>query len=233
MRLAFFGLSFAVCIGMLSSQQARAQGQAEAPFAEEIHVFAMEDEIFPPEACGTLFVGSSSIRFWFRLAEDFAGERVVRRGFGGSTIADVNFYFDQVVSRYRPARIVFYAGENDLNAGRSPDDVFQDFMRFMDLKDAALGSAPVYFVSVKPSVARISDLPRQTILNAKVDFLAGERSDLAYIDIASPMLANGLPAPDLFVSDRLHMNAHGYDIWRNEILGVLNEDGVTRAQYCR
>lgn len=232
MRLSVFSLSFAACIGMLSLLQARAQVQA-APFVEEIHVFAMEDEIFPPEACSTLFVGSSSIRFWFRLADDFGGRHVIRRGFGGSTIADVNFYFDQVVRPYRPARIVFYAGENDLNTGRPVDEVFQDFLHFMDLKDAALGSAPVYFVSVKPSVARISDLPQQELLNEKVERLAEERGDLAFIDIASPMLEGGLPAPGLFISDRLHMNASGYDIWRKEILNVLNEDGVTLAQYCQ
>jgi len=233
MRLSVFGLSLVSCIVIMSLQQARAQDQTATPFAEEVHVFAMEDEIFPPEPCGTLFVGSSSIRFWFRLADDFAGERVIRRGFGGSTIADVNFYFEQMVRQYQPARIVFYAGENDLNTGRSPEDVFQDFMRFMSLKDAALGSAPVYFVSVKPSVARISDLSQQEFLNQKIERLAEERGDLAYIDVASPMLEDGLPAPDLFVSDRLHMNARGYDIWRKEILTALNEDGVTLAQYCR
>lgn len=233
MRLSVFSFFLLVAAGIVPCVRAHAQDIAAPPFAEEIHAFAMEDEIFPPEPCETLFVGSSSIRFWFRLSQDFAGQPTIRRGFGGSTIADVNYYFDQVVKRYRPAQIVFYAGENDLNAGRSADEVFEEFLRFLDLKDAALGSAPVYFVSVKPSVARISDLPRQAMLNGKIEGLAAERGDLAYVDIASLMLDEGAPIPDLFVSDRLHMNATGYQIWRKEIHDALNEGDATMAQYCQ
>ena len=217
----------------ISAQGAIADDPPAARFAEEIHVFGVEDEVYPPPACATLFVGSSSIRFWFHLRDDFAEQRTIRRGFGGATIPDVNFYFDAVIGKYSPARIVFYAGENDLNAGRPVDEVFHEFMKFLDLKDRLLGSTPVYFVSAKPSVARLSDLGRQEALNRKISALADERADLAFVDIASPMLKEGSPDPALFISDQLHMRAGGYEIWRGVIQHALDEDDVSEAQYCR
>ena len=38
--------------------------------------------------------------------------------------------------------------------------------------------------------------------------------NMAFIDIFPAMLdASGQPRPELFVADRLHMNADGYAIW--------------------
>ena len=44
---------------------------------------------------------------------------------------------------------------------------------------------------------------------------AREAGRLEYLDVATPMLNSntGLPRGDIFVADRLHMNAAGYAIW--------------------
>ena len=134
---------------LLAAVLAAPLAAADVPprFAEELYVFKVEDESVPPPQCATLFVGSSSIRFWFNLKQDFAFP-LVRRGFGGSTIADVNANFDRLVSQYHPARIVFYAGENDLAGGSSTDETLARFAEFMAKKDAALGATPVEMVLV-------------------------------------------------------------------------------------
>jgi hypothetical protein len=41
----------------------------------------------PPPRHGVLFIGSSSIRAWSTLPEDFPSVPVINRGFGGSTMA--------------------------------------------------------------------------------------------------------------------------------------------------
>ena len=33
---------------------------------------------------------------------------------------------------------------------------------------------------------------------------------------------DGLPRPDIYVDDRLHLNANGYAIWREAVLPHLN-----------
>lgn len=186
----------------------------------------------PAPDCATLFVGSSSFRFWFRMQQDFGKRRVIKRGFGGAKVSDINNHFDKVVGRYRPDRIVFYAGENDLNGGKSPVEVATDFGSFLERKTTAMGATPVYFVSVKPSVARITDFAAQTDLNARIAQLAGEREDLVYIDVVAPMLKDGKPRAELFISDKLHMNQKGYDIWREQIKRALRSERASKSPNC-
>src|SRR5262245_26970170 len=82
---------------------------------KDIQAFEASDQTNPPPAHAVLFVGSSSIRFWTNLAETFPAWKTIRRGFGGAYLSDVNAYFDRLVLPYRPAKIVLYAGENDLS----------------------------------------------------------------------------------------------------------------------
>ena len=207
------------------------EGARVEPFAPEIHLFDVEDEVYPPTACGSLFIGSSSIRFWFRLEGAFPSKNIIRRGFGGAAIGDVNYYFDRLVSRYRPREIVFYAGENDINAGKSPEDVFIEFMKFMEKKSVALADTPVYFVSIKPSIARAGDFEAQSRANKMVSDYAKQRPDLAFVDVASRMMENGEPK-SIFISDRLHMSAAGYEIWRDALADVFRKEKMSGLGIC-
>ncbi len=202
------------------------------PFADEIRLFAVEDEIYPPTGCETLFVGSSSFRFWSHLQQDFPKRRILKRGFGGASISDINLHFNNMVGRYRPREIIFYAGENDVNSGTPVATVLQDFNRFLDLKTALLGATPVYFVSAKPSIARKADFPEQTLLNASISGLASERDDLVFVDIVQTMLDKGQPRSELFISDGLHMNGKGYSIWVKKIGQALSGKNQRKAEYC-
>ena len=58
------------------------------------------DATNPPPVGGVVFVGSSSIRYWTTLAEDFPGIPTINRGFGGSTAWEVDAYFARIVPRY-------------------------------------------------------------------------------------------------------------------------------------
>ncbi|MDP2130801.1 MAG: GDSL-type esterase/lipase family protein [Erythrobacter sp.] len=204
----------------------------DVPFADEIHVFGIEDEVYPPQGCETLFVGSSSFRFWFAMAQDFPRTRLLKRGFGGSQISDINFHFDRVVGRYRPARIAFYAGENDIDAGKSPDAIMADLARFMSRKTAALGTTPVFYVSAKPSLARWAQFEQQSLLNRMVAQMANERDDLVYVDIVSAMMKDGKPDPALFISDGLHMKSDGYKLWREQIRAAFHHARTSKAPGC-
>ena len=106
---------------------------AAGRFAAEMEAFAAQDRAAPQPPCKIVFTGSSSIRFWATLDQDMAPMPVINRGFGGAQISDVNAHFDQVIGRYHPRAVVFYAGENDLNAGEPTASVVEDFGRFMRL----------------------------------------------------------------------------------------------------
>lgn len=200
-------------------------------FLPEMEVFAAEDRVALRPPCQVLFVGSSSVRFWKTLSQDMAPFPVLNRGFGGSQISDVNHYFDRVVTPYRPRAIVFYAGENDIHAGESPDAVAADFKAFMALKDAKLGKTPVYFISLKPSKARLAEIPAQEAVNAEVRAMAKARADLDYIDVVPTMLRDGAPK-DIFVGDGLHMTPDGYVLWTAVVRPVVAEE-MARESVCR
>lgn len=200
----------------LSAQEAdwsAAAAPDPARFAPALARFEQADQARPPAACGFLFLGSSSIRFWKSLPADMAPYRVVNRGLAGSRIADVDYYFDRLVTPYRPRAIVFYGGENDLWAGESASALVGDFQRFLALKSRALGATPVYFISLKPSLKRLGQRAVQAEVNRRIEDLAAARHDLAYVDVVPAMLdADGAPR-DLFGRDGLHMRPEGYAIW--------------------
>ena len=194
-------------------------------FAKEIDAFEAADKTAMPPRCEILFLGSSTTRRWTTLAQDLAPIPVINRGFGGSQTSDVNYYFDRVVTPYHPRAIVFYEGDNDINAGKSPYQVLADFQKFMRLKSRRLGATPVLLISIKPSKLRLGQFAKQTEANMKLREYAAKRRDVFYIDVVDAMMNNGVPK-DIFVADGLHMSAKGYEIWTPIVAAALRNTGV-------
>jgi hypothetical protein len=118
----------------------------EFSLAGEVDRFVAADRAAPPAPCQVLFVVSSSFVEWRKnLAADMAPMPVINRGFGGSHIEYVNRWFDEIVAPYRPRAIVFYAGDNDIDAGKSVTRVVADFDTFMALKTHSFGGDPRLF----------------------------------------------------------------------------------------
>ena len=205
----------------------------EESLRAEVDRFVAVDRAIPPASCQVLFVGSSSMVHWMdTLAADMAPIPVIDRGFGGSHIEYVNRWFDELVAPYWPRAIVFYAGENDLDAGKSVERVVADFDGFMERKTHALGNTPVYFISLKPSKARISEFPQQTQVNEAIRRRAAERTDLHFIDVVPAMLDGGKPK-EIFVADGLHMTRQGYEIWTRAVKAALLPNTEGEARSCR
>ncbi|HEV8502090.1 MAG TPA: SGNH/GDSL hydrolase family protein [Casimicrobiaceae bacterium] len=181
--------------------------------------FAAEDRASPPPDGGILFVGSSSIRMWRGLEDDFAVRRVVlKRGFGGSQLADCVRNLGRLVVRYHPALVLVYAGDNDLAAGVLPGEVLRRFVAFADGVHQALPATRIDFISIKPSPLRAALLPRIRETNALIRDYVADVPGLRYIDVFTPMLdADGQPRGELFAADRLHLNSDGYALWRTVI----------------
>ncbi len=166
--------------------------------------------------CPILFLGSSSVRLWQGLDLDMAPIAVANHGFGGATIAEINAAFDGLTNLPRPWAIFFYAGENDIHEGATPDMVVEQFTGFLRLKSQRLGATPVYFISLKPSPARWQERPAQRAVNAQVRRMARARRDLVFIDVTQAMIEHGRPRA-IFVEDGLHLNDAGYAIWRRRL----------------
>ena len=171
-----------------------------------------DKETMPPTG-GVVFVGSSSIRLW-DLPKSFPGIATINRGFGGSEAADSAKFVEQLVIKYHPRLVVFYAGDNDLAHGKSPQTVCDDVARFVTKVRKALPETTILLLSVKPSNARENLRDKQQQTNELVQKLATGDAHVKFIDVGKVLLnAEGKPRPELFLEDQLHLNAEGYRLW--------------------
>jgi lysophospholipase L1-like esterase len=214
-------LAFALIAGGATVQTQQRNTDPER-FEPEIRKFEEADRVTPPPAGAVVFTGSSSIRRWDTLAKDFPQVAVLNRGFGGSEASDVVRYADRVILRYKPSRIVFYAGDNDLARGKTPAQVAADVERLADMVREALPEARMAIISIKPSLARWHLVEQMRDANARLKALADKRPELAFIDVFPGMLGpDGKPVPGYYVEDGLHLTDAGYRVWTAALMPFL------------
>ncbi|MEA3211349.1 MAG: hypothetical protein QOE70_4406 [Chthoniobacter sp.] len=185
-----------------------------AKWEKEIAAFESADRENPPPQHATVFVGSSSIRLWSTLEQDFPEHRVINRGFGGSELGDSAHFADRIVLPYHPRCVVVYAGGNDINNGRTPEEVFQRFQDLVTKVRAGLPEADIAFISIAGNPARWAQVEKVKKANALIEAFIKDQAHLKFINVFPAMLGDdGLPLPGIFRADRLHMNAEGYQIW--------------------
>jgi len=214
-----------IALVALVALPARVRSQAApdpSQWESEIHAFETADLSDPPPRGGIIFTGSSSIRLWTTLKEDFPGLPVVNRGFGGSMLPEVTAFLDRIVIPHKPALVVIYCGGNDINAGRSAEQVTADFKALVAALHDALPLTRVDYISIAPNPARWSQMETVKRANRQIaDYVASD-SRLAFIDVFPRMLGpDGTPKAGIFRDDELHMNAAGYAIWTEVIRPYL------------
>ena len=215
-------IAVAMLLALVSGHGAAQQTSPGGQWEAEIQKFEESDRQNPPKPGAVLFVGSSSIRLWKSLGEDFPDTYVLNRAFGGSQIADSTRFAARIITPYRPKMIFLYAGDNDLAAGKSPQQVFDDFESFVKRVRQDLPDVPVAFISIKPSLARATLFDQMRDANGRIQRYAARHKALKYVDVFTPMLGkDGKVRTDLFISDGLHMNRSGYEIWKAVIAPYL------------
>jgi lysophospholipase L1-like esterase len=194
-------------------------------FEGEIKAYEAKDKSKPVKPGETLFIGSSTFRLWTNLEKEFQNEHAVNRAFGGATIDEINHYANRIVIPYKPSRIVFYAGTNDLANGDSAKDVYNDFLEFERIVHKALPNTKIYFVSVNPGPSRVKLQKLYDETNRLVSAEARRSHKFKFVDIRPVMYdSNGKLKEQLFGFDRLHMNKSGQDLWEPIIREALAKD---------
>ena len=197
----------------------------------EISAYERMDTTNPPPQGGIEFLGSSTIRQWKTLRQDYPGRPVFNRGFGGSEIVDSTHFADRIVFPYAPREIFFRAGGNDLASGKSPEQVFRDYQDFVALVHAKLPATTLYFISWSPTPLRWKQHEAEQKLNALVaDFVRG-KPWLKYIEAYDLTLGgDGLPRPELFLADRLHFNSLGYRLLAERVRPFVTNSAAAEGQ---
>jgi lysophospholipase L1-like esterase len=191
-------------------------------FEKDIAAFDAADREKPPRPGGVVFVGSSSIRLWKTLDADFPGVPVVNRGFGGSHTSDCVHFFDRLVLPHRPRLVVFYCGGNDIAAGKTPEQVAADLRAFTARLHSALPDARLVVNSIKITPSRWALREHTAFANTLLAAHCAGDPRRTFLDLNSAVLTpDGQPREDLYVADRLHLNAAGYAVWRERLAPLV------------
>ena len=199
--------------------------QSGFPFDNEIRAFKHQDSISSPKSDGILFIGSSSIRKWDDLEKRFADKPIIKRGVGGCELSQlVKYYTPYILFPYHPAKIFIYAGENDLNAGETPDSVLANVKTLWTMINTNLPGAKIYFLSIKPAPSRIGIEQDELKANEMIKNYLADKPNTTFIDVSTVIYKPGTiePDPALFQDDMLHLKPIGYDRWQKVLEPYVN-----------
>ncbi len=197
---------------------------AQLPFQDEIKAFKKQDSVQFPPRNAILFTGSSSFRMWTNVQNYFPGYTIINRAFGGSSLPDVIRYAPDIIIPYQPKQVIIYCGDNDLASSDTvtAQTVVQRFQQLFSIIRKALPNTSVVYVSIKPSPSRRHLMPKMKAANEGIRNFLKKQKQTAFVDVYHLMLtSDGEPRDELFLEDKLHMNAKGYAIWQKAIQPYL------------
>jgi hypothetical protein len=184
-------------------------------YEQEVSIIEQRLRESPPPAGQVVFYGSSSMRMWESLDDDFRDVGVLNLAFGGSTMEACAWFFERLVVPCQPRSIVCYAGDNDLGDGKTPQEVLASFHDLLAKVDIHFPSIPFTILSIKPSPARLHILERIIVTNESLRREIERRNKGYFIDTYTAMLGSDhRPDGSLFLEDGLHVSSKGYLVWK-------------------
>ena len=199
-----------------------AEARDYAKWEKEVAAYEAADLKSPPPKGGILFIGSSTIRLWKTLAEDYPDHKVINRGFGGTEIVDSTHFADRLIFPHEPKQIFLRAGGNDIHAGRTPRQVAADFAEFVRVVHARLPKTEIVYIGVSPAPSRWGESDKYRELNRLIREMALEMPRVGFVDTFDMVLRpDGSARPELFVKDRLHFSPEGYKLLKERVRPFL------------
>ncbi|NUM34842.1 MAG: hypothetical protein HUU50_09870 [Candidatus Brocadiae bacterium] len=194
-------------------------------FEKTIQQFEAKDRNNFPPLGEIVFLGSSSIVFWHEtLKQDFAPLTIIPRGFGGSNMKEAFYYSNRILIPYKPRAVVLYEGDNDIAQGISPERILEAFREFIKNLHSSLPGTRVYYISIKPSMARLALWDKMKQANRLIEEECLKSEYLRYIDLASCLLdEKGMPKKEFYLADNLHLSREGYKAWTAILKPILME----------
>lgn len=172
-----------------------------------------------------LFLGSSSFRLWESIQQDLGSVKVVRRAYGGARYRDLAIHTPKLIEGLKYSKAVVFIA-NDIT-GKPEEDVEPETVsKLARLVIHQLRreepDCQIHLLAVTPTPLRYKYWQRIQLTNAMLRKIAESTPGVFYIPTAYAFLdRDGQPRAELFKSDRLHLNASGYEIWSKIILGAL------------
>jgi len=172
-----------------------------------------------------LFIGSSSIRYW-ETSKAFPELPIINRGFGGASIPEIIYYYDDIIKKHSPTILIVYS-DIDVEQGKSPSSTVDAFKELVNKVKTDFPQTQILILSMKATF--IDELlgkdvrKNKMITNDKLNEYCNDEQNLHFVDITYTMLnSDGSLRSDIFLSDGMHMNPLGYTLWNPVIRKEIN-----------
>ena len=186
----------------------------EIPFEQEVRKISATWDSLGWKPRSTVFTGSSTIRMWKNLAENFPSENLINTGFGGSKASDLERHLFPLVIKYDPARVFIYEGDNDLWADLPASEILSSLDRIVTRIHLINPDTKIYLIGAKPSPSRWEKKSNYLIFNQLLSEYCQAKENVQFVDTWNALTnPDGSPRPELYIQDQLHLNQDGYVIW--------------------
>ena len=148
--------------------------------------------------------------------EDFAGEKAINIGIGGTKFVDWVDDLDWLVVPYNPKKVFINLGFNDIHTGQRPAYVYEVFKKTVETLKEKLPNVKIYVSGITHCSVFDNFFERETELNNLIKEYADNSDFVKYIDVNKLFMKDGKRIPDMddyCIADKLHLNAKGYAIW--------------------
>jgi lysophospholipase L1-like esterase len=194
----------------------------EIPFQKEVKSLTERIDQKGWEPNSFVFTGSSSVRLWRNLQEEFPTIPIINTGFGGSQASDLLVHLDELVIRYSPEKVFIYEGDNDIFEGKEATQIMTDIDLLVNRILQKLPETNIVLISAKPSPSRWQLKTSYRILNDLMRQYATTHNQVDFMNVWDVMLdKTGKPISEIFIADSLHMNEKGYAIWNKSVVPFM------------
>ena len=184
-----------------------------------------------------LFIGSSSIKRWDSMEKDMSPYTIVKRGYGGAHYYDLIHFIDRLIINKQKAKAVIIFVANDITIGDrdnyfnkrhsdlTPKEVTKLFKSVTKKISSKLGeNLPIFVIETTPTASRWHVWKEIAKANELIKSFTEKKSNLNYISTRKFFLnEKNYPIGEYFLSDSLHLNDKGYDLWQGIIKKSLKE----------
>ena len=197
----------------------------------EIEAFERQDTIVDYPNDAILFIGSSSIRLWKTLTREMHPYPIIQRGYGGAHFRDMVFFTDRVLSDHQLSMVVCFVA-NDISGSKddgTPKEVFRLFKYFIKQLRAKYPKIPIMQIAITPTQSRWEYWTKISSVNNLIKTYCEANDNLYFIDTVDEFLnENQQPRSELFISDQLHLNKKGYEVWSKIIRSEIKKLKIIR-----
>lgn len=164
-----------------------------------------------------VFIGNSiTEQGWWNLL--FKRTDIVNRGIGGDNSYGILNRLPEIMQT-KPSKVFLMDGINDITAGRSVDEITNNFIKMIEMCRNISPSTTLYIQSVLPlnddylAYEGLKGKNSEVVkLNAKLKEICA-KNKLIYIDISSVLSDESGALRATLTKDGIHIQPEGYQIW--------------------